>query len=79
VMFSVNTEASVSVVIYTLSGRVLKSLEKDKPITGGNVETDWDGKDEAGNTVSNGIYLCKVVAVKGTVKKEAIGRIVKMK
>jgi hypothetical protein len=79
ISFSVNMDAQMSASVYTISGRKIKALEKDKAITGGNVETTWNGRDENGNEAANGIYLYKVTVVKGAIKKEAIGKMIKMK
>jgi len=80
ISFTVNTNAVISAGIYTLSGRMIRVMEKDKAVTGGYVEiTSWDGSDENGVEAANGIYLYKVTAVKDDMRKEAIGRLCKMK
>ncbi len=68
----------VSVEIMTITGRVIKSINKSI-ITEGNrsSEIEWDGKDEYGNKPGRGVYLYRLrVAVHGSKKKETIGKLV---
>jgi hypothetical protein len=50
-----NSEAIVE--IYNTFGRIVKTLVKEKQ-TAGYYSVLWDTRDETGNIVSNGIYLC---------------------
>ncbi|MBN2018326.1 MAG: T9SS type A sorting domain-containing protein [Candidatus Cloacimonetes bacterium] len=43
------------VTIYNIKGEVVKTLELEPSVTGYN--TIWDGKDNSGKSVSNGIYF----------------------
>ena len=43
--------------IYNILGEVVKTFRED-PVKLQNYEFTWDGTDETGNTVSNGIYFC---------------------
>jgi hypothetical protein len=53
----------VSLSIYDIAGRLVKTL--DKGFKGvGNHTVVWDGKDNFGNTVSNGIYVYKLISNK---------------
>jgi Peptidase family C25 len=57
------------VLIYTISGKQIKEIDlsRDQIKIGKNIsESIWDGKDEFGDAVGNGIYLYKVLAkIKG--------------
>jgi hypothetical protein len=57
------------VLIYTISGKQIKEIDlsRDQIRIGKNIsESIWDGKDEFGDAVGNGIYLYKVLAkIKG--------------
>ncbi len=51
----------VQVQIYTITGRVIKSIEKTINTPGNrSSELEWDGKDEFGDRVSRGVYLYKI-------------------
>ncbi|MGH7602248.1 MAG: FlgD immunoglobulin-like domain containing protein, partial [bacterium] len=58
--FDLNLDAEVRVKIFTLSGRLIRTLETDaRP--GFNM-LPWDGRDEDGDELANGVYLYKVIA-----------------
>lgn len=56
----------ILIQIMTLSGKVVKEITKEDlgPIKLGNniTEYSWDGTDEFGNKLANGVYLYKVIA-----------------
>ena len=60
----------VSIKIYTVSGRLIRTLS-DTSAKRGNNETFWDGRDETGVRCANGVYLYRVIAHtdNGTVQK----------
>jgi outer membrane protein assembly factor BamB len=59
IYFYVNEEAKVSVEICDLSGRVVrKLLNTYLPV--GKYEISWNGKDDRGILLPNGIYFCKL-------------------
>ncbi|OWY23793.1 hypothetical protein C7N43_13420 [Sphingobacteriales bacterium UPWRP_1] len=55
----------MKIQIMTISGRVVREITKDElgPIRIGNNLTEfaWDGTDQFGNTLANGLYLYRVV------------------
>lgn len=59
--FIMNQPGEVSVKIYTIAGRLIKTL-KEEFDTSGYHQIHWDGYDEDGDIPSNGVYLYKVVA-----------------
>ena len=59
--FFLNAEAEVEIKIYTLSGRLIRTLDGIPGRPGYNQVT-WDGRDALGEEVANGIYLYKIVA-----------------
>lgn len=59
--FTLNTEADVKISIYTIAGRLIKSIENVMARPGFN-QIPWDGLDEDGDTLANGVYLYKIVA-----------------
>lgn len=60
ICYQINVQtADAQITIYDASGRLIKILEKgnkDKGI----YKTKWDGTDENGNCVPDGIYFCKL-------------------
>jgi len=67
----------VSLNIYTVSGRLIRSFEFVD--LGGYVEQDWDGLDSYGNEIANGVYYLKFSAKKGLTKIERIEKLAKLK
>ena len=50
---------SLTVKIYTLTGRLIRKLESESP--SGFIKLKWDGKDDDGNEVANGVYYGKMI------------------
>ncbi len=53
--FTLPMESSLTIKIYDVKGRLIKSLVEDEPCVSGDIA--WDGKDEEGQTVRIGIYV----------------------
>ena len=53
-------EAMVSLKIYSLDGRLIKTLNEGY-LPKGNYKMEWDGKNESGSPVPTGIYICKMM------------------
>ena len=64
----------VAVKIYTVSGRLIRTIEDASARRGYN-ETDWDARDENGERLANGVYFYKVIVKTGAHKIEKIGRL----
>ena len=47
--------------IYTISGRLIRTLELDQLSEGSEHWIEWDGLDESGDKVANGTYLSRMV------------------
>ncbi|MEO0143038.1 MAG: S8 family serine peptidase, partial [candidate division WOR-3 bacterium] len=66
--FVLNTKTYVELRIYSITGRLIKKIETNKPLAVGrytdtnplspNSAFIWDGKDENGNYVGSGVYYC---------------------
>lgn len=53
-------EINVKIKVYTVAGRLIKEI--DKPgVSDKFVVIDWDGKDQDGETLGNGVYIYKLV------------------
>lgn len=66
----------LKIKIFTVSGRMIKELA----VPHGNLNYDfnrieWDGRDDDGDLVANGVYLYKVIIKKGTETIQAIQKL----
>ncbi len=67
---------NVEIKIYTLAGRLVKVLRAPS-VADPFVRIPWDGRDEDGDAIANGVYLYRVVAhsVDGGKSTETIGKL----
>lgn len=70
------TAERVKIGIYSVSGRLIRQMEQ-QGVTG-YVELDWDGTDEDGNEVANGVYYLKFVAEQGEKRIERIEKMARL-
>ena len=86
--FKLNQDAGVEIKVFTVDGRLIKRIEGIRGKPGFNIvppdpSEGWDGKDDMGDPLANGVYLYKVIAtarVDGkTLRKEVIGRLMLMR
>ncbi|MEW6686122.1 MAG: type IX secretion system sortase PorU [Candidatus Edwardsbacteria bacterium] len=59
--FYLNKGARVNIKIYTVAGRLIRTISNIMGIAGYN-QIFWDGKDEEGSYLANGVYLYKIIA-----------------
>jgi hypothetical protein len=70
---------SVEIKIFTLAGRLIKTIYNCSNTVGYNFRTTWDGKDEDGDRIANGVYICKIEATSAhAVKAEAYMKVIVM-
>jgi hypothetical protein len=71
-----STPIDVEIKIYTLAGRLVKVL-RAASVTDSFVRISWDGRDEDGDVLANGVYLYRVVAhtVDGGKSTESLGKL----
>lgn len=62
--FWVSQECAVDIKIYTVAGRLIRHIEQPFAQIGFNY-IQWDGRDEDGDLLANGVYLYKVKAKAG--------------
>ncbi|NTW50725.1 MAG: hypothetical protein HGB19_13550, partial [Chlorobiales bacterium] len=55
-------DIEVKIKIYTVAGRLIKTLRDTIFGAPSQIRIEWDGRDEDGSGLANGIYLYKVVA-----------------
>jgi len=75
-----NTPIDVEIKIYTVSGRMIAHL-REYSINDRFVRIPWNGFDNDGDRIANGVYFYKVLArtVDGEFASEALGRMVVMR
>ena len=77
--FELNLAAEIRIKIFTLSGRLIRILEKFDAEPGFNM-MEWDGQDEDGDKLANGVYLYKITATQlqseAKLRAEEIGKLV---
>jgi len=59
--FSLPKESDVSIVVFDITGRVVKVLANEK-YTAGKYEVDWNGTNTMNSQVASGVYFYKIVA-----------------
>jgi flagellar hook assembly protein FlgD len=63
IAFSISLPSDVSLGIYDLAGRKVRSLLEGHRGQGTN-EISWDGKNDAGHAVASGVYFARLEAGK---------------
>jgi sugar lactone lactonase YvrE len=69
IAFSLSEATDVSLVVYSVEGRQVRNLVNGI-MPAGDHRVSWDGTDDAGTTMANGVYFCraKVGSIEQTVK-----------
>jgi flagellar hook assembly protein FlgD len=68
--------SEIKVKIYTVSGRLIRTLDDlSEPLPGYNYYP-WDGRDDDGDRIANGVYLYKIILKTGKEQKEVIEKLV---
>jgi hypothetical protein len=68
--------AEVRIKIYTISGRLIKTLDNLNPPSLGYNYYAWDARDDDGDQLANGVYLYKVILKTSEEQKEVIEKLV---
>jgi len=58
IRFYIHQSQKIIVSVYDINGQLVKELIKNEVLSPGYHEVQWDGKDQKGNVVASGIYLC---------------------
>ena len=67
----------IEIKVYTITGRLIKSLNNLIPPTDGfNYDYLWDGRDDDGDLIANGVYIYKLVIRNEIEQKEVIEKLV---
>ncbi|MBN2566097.1 MAG: choice-of-anchor J domain-containing protein [Candidatus Eisenbacteria bacterium] len=66
IRYSLTQDGDVTIKIYDVSGSLVRTLLEDEPVGGGlQLAEEWDGKNEAGDIVANGVYFYVVESGSG--------------
>jgi hypothetical protein len=70
----------IKIKIYTIAGRLIKNLEiPTEPLKFGFNKFYWNGKDEDGDEIGNGVYFYKIIITENGITKTETKKIVKLK
>lgn len=78
--FVITEESDITITVYTLTGRKIKTLKQINSSAGYN-QIAWDGKDADGDNIANNTYFYKITAKQLSNKKitEKIGKVIILK
>jgi len=72
IKYKLSEESEVTIKVYTLTGRIVKTLIDKQTMPAGEWYVTWDGKDENGSLVDSGLYLYSLVTPSKTVIKKML-------
>ncbi len=70
--FNLPKDEFVTLKIYTVDGRLVKTLVENTHFVAGRHRLSWDGTDESGARVASGVYIYKIKAGKFEVSRRMI-------
>lgn len=73
------TDDFVEIKIFTVSGRKIRTLREYDPTVMNYRTLEWDGKDDTGEEVANGVYFARVTAKQGDRKVEKTIKMAKVR
>ena len=59
-VIKVGDDSPVEVLIYDLSGRLVRQLVEQRGVSTGEYGVVWDGRDESGLVVAPGVYVVRL-------------------
>lgn len=63
IKYVLSHQARITITIYDLGGKLIKTLIKEQERTAGeHINDRWKGIDYAGQNLASGIYLCEIIA-----------------
>jgi hypothetical protein len=77
--YQLSRPAEVTIKIYTVAGRLIRTLREGERMSGYNESQPWRGEDEDNDSIANGVYLYKITARADDKRAEAHGKVVIMR
>lgn len=78
-LYAINHPSQIKIKIYTVAGRLIETIANPHSAVGLN-QISWEGRDNDGNELANGVYLYKIIATANhsdkALKDEYIGKLV---
>jgi len=71
ISFSLDTEADVTLRVYDISGRIVRTLAERRMGPGVHTE-EWDGRSDTGGEAASGIYFYRLTAGERTLTRKAV-------
>ncbi len=59
IAYSIEKDGPVTLAVYDIAGRRVRTLLNAKMTEAGSYTVTWDGLDDRGNNVSSGVYFCR--------------------
>lgn len=60
--FSIPKSVPVTMVIFDITGRAIKTLVNNQTLMAGKYTVDWNATDNSGSLVSTGVYFCRIIS-----------------
>ena len=62
IAFEISEQAAVSLLVFDVSGRLVRVLIDNEIVEGGRHEAVWNGRDDTGRKVATGVYFYRIEA-----------------
>jgi hypothetical protein len=72
IRYTLPAASSVTLAVYDVAGRLVRTLVKDSMRPAGVCETQWNGTDANGHAVASGVYFYKLTAGTETLTRKAV-------
>lgn len=72
IRFALPTSQAVSLAVYDVSGRLVRTLLNNSRKPAGFFETEWNGTDDRGRQVASGVYFFRLTAGSETLTRKAV-------
>jgi hypothetical protein len=73
------TDDFTQIKIYTVSGRLIRTLRDNERTTANYRTQQWDGRDDKGEEVANGVYFAKIIAKQADETIEEVVKLAKVR
>jgi hypothetical protein len=78
ITFKITQPSDISIKIFTLAGRLIKQFPIEY-VNAGFHRFYWNGKDQDGDRLANGVYLAKITADTGTEQTSSVIKMMVMR